>query len=763
MLELQFKNSPVATFILDRALKVLRINPAAAGMLTVSPDAAPGRHLRELLAVSETLASSLRKALSANQTVEIQEELLIRGRTRVQYRVTATPAKASQESFLQCFFVEQPLLQNDSAPLNDLDPEQILSRITESIPAILYVFDLQEGRNRFLGPAFERILGWNTEKQGPITMDYFAENLHPDDARQLNQWAGRWETARDDEVYSLRYRLKDTLGSYHWFQTYDKVFSRSDDGRVKEIVGSAIEITDQISVLQDLQAEQSRLQAITTQAPVTVLEINCEGIIQFLNRTKYDYGIPESSMVGHSVYEYVLPEYHVEVRDAMDRALAGHKQVELEVQTAPADGSRPFVLLSLAPLSYEADGNTTVNLLVIAFDITARKRMEQRLEELTARAETASRSKTEFFVTLSHDIRTPMNSIMGIADLLLDTRLDEDQKQMATILRDSSEALVALLERTLQLSRLEMGLVAPGRPSDFSPGRMAEKAKALFQTEAYKRGLELKLELKDLPERIHGVEAALMQVLVSLTSNAVKYTDRGVVTIRLAMPDSKPGDPTGEPYLLLEVEDTGPGIPASEISHVFDLFYQGSQATPGNTTGGIGLNGCKRLVEGMGGEIEIISPYPANENGGTLARVLFPFTLPETSNAEQSEPPLGPLTGKVLLVEDNALNQFVAQRMLENAGANYATAGTVQEALAALKNESFQLVLLDLGLPDGDGRTVVRWMRSRKINTPVVAVTAAAFDEERQSSLEAGMDDFITKPMEQKSLQKILMRFLRSD
>ena len=124
MLELQFKNSPVATFILDRALKVLRINPAAAGMLTVSPDAAPGRHLRELLAVSETLASSLRKALSANQTVEIQEELLIRGRTRVQYRVTATPAKASQESFLQCFFVEQPLLQNDSAPLNDLDPEQ---------------------------------------------------------------------------------------------------------------------------------------------------------------------------------------------------------------------------------------------------------------------------------------------------------------------------------------------------------------------------------------------------------------------------------------------------------------------------------------------------------------------------------------------------------------------------------------------------------------------------------------------------------------
>ncbi|HBS06582.1 MAG TPA: hypothetical protein DEA96_16555, partial [Leptospiraceae bacterium] len=639
---------------------------------------------------------------------------------------------------------------------------QMMDQISASIPVVLYLFDLQLGENRYLNNQYEKILGWNHQKHGPITMEYFAANMHPDDARDLPELAGRWDTAEDNEVHETRFRLRDTRGNYHWFQTYDTVFSRSADGRVKEIIGSAIDITELAEARSELEHERSRLEALASQAPIAVIECDEDGIIQYLNRPQPRFGLEGREVIGHSIFSFVEDSHHLQLRDSLDRALKGEPDVQIELP-AQAGGISQWVLLNVAPIVHAGGEHTSRHLIIVGQEISARKQMEIRLEELSLRAETASRSKTEFFVGLSHDIRTPMNSIMGIADLLLDTSLDTEQQKMAEILRDSSEALAGLLERTLQLSRVEMGLMGPLAKNDFSIKDAFRKTLSLFRSDANARNLELIEHIDpELPERIHSSESALLQLLVNLVGNAVRYTEKGSVTIRVRdgmkdLPSELQDHSSG--FLLAEVLDTGPGIPEQELPHVFELFFQGKKARSHNNSSGIGLSGCKRLIDAVGGKIEIRSPGPGMDSGTTV-RFYFPFeeaTGGDVADSMRDEPFAD---GKVLLVEDNPLNQFVAARMLENAGLQFTVAQTITESMKLLQEQVFDLVLMDLGLPDGDGRTVARWMRSRNMTAPIVALTAAAFEEEKQSSLESGMNDFLTKPIDQRSLRQVLEKHL---
>lgn len=753
-----FNHSPSPITIYDPQLVIRSINPAAARILGKTVDQCLGRSIQEIMPeITESVRSQVDRAL-AGSTEQFYEQTMRCGDGKYrtfQTMVLRIPGWKNETTLIQFHSTDITQKQSDINHLKETG--QMMSQIASSSPVILYLFDLQGGQNRYLNSQFEKILGWNREKNGPIDMQYFEQNLHPDDAVQLPEWAGRWNNASDGEVYSIRYRLRDTSGTYHWFQTYDTVFSRSDDGKVKEILGSAIEFTDLEEARTALEYEQSRLQAIATQAPIAVLECDEAGLIQYLNRPQRRIGLAPEDVLGHSLFEYVDASHHLQLRDSMDRALQGESEVQIELQTN-VGGKLQWALVNIARVIYENTECPRRNLLMVGQEISVRKEMEMRLEDLSIQADTANRSKTEFFVGLSHDIRTPMNSILGIADLLLETDLSAGQKEMAQILRDSSEALAGLLERTLQLSRVEMGLMGPLAKRDISLEETLRKSISLFQTQASSKNIELRSSVApELPLNIKTSESSLMQLLVNLISNAVKYTKSGTVLVEFKASHSLHSN-QGK-YLCLEVTDTGPGIPAEDLSHVFEMFYRGANAPKDQSSAGIGLSGCKRLVEAAGGTIQVFSPVP-EKTTGTMVQVRYPYEEADSRVDDFDFEVWQFQNGLVLLVEDNSLNQYVASRMLENAGLSPVIVADVASAIKELQEQTFDLVLLDLGLPDGDGRTVARWMRSRNIHTPVVAVTAAAFEEEKQSALEAGMNDFLTKPMDQNSLRSVLKKYL---
>lgn len=701
------------------------------------------------------------------------------------------------------------------------EKQDYLSKIAEHIPAILYAYDVRAGKNIYLSSQFANIMGWDATVQGPIDNQYFEKNLHPDDAALFPDWMDRWQQAQDNQVYSLRYRLRDAHGHYRWFQTHDTVLQRDESGSVELIAGSAIEITELLNAERGLNYEQARLEAIARAAPFSIMETDETGTIAYLNRIQFNSGWNADEIIGMSIYDFIDPEHHLRLRQSMDRALLGNPDAGVELKAPARDGQIRWIRLKINPLEYKSDVGLSRNLLIIGEDISTRKQMELRMEQLSARAQSANRAKTEFFVGLSHDIRTPMNSILGIAELLLESDLSEEQRKLASILRDSTDALLGLLEQTLQLSRVEMGLLDSERLKPVSTRALIGKMLSLFTTEAEATGTEIQTNIApEIPDSILCFEKGLLQLLVNLVGNAIKYTGPGQVKVGLSLPAEKELPPTqsGGRFLLLEVQDTGPGIPSDELPFVFDLFYRGSargraentgstayggkagnvehsgnseelanNENPGNREAGrparvpgngeagnvrqagegIGLNGCRRILDIAGGHIEILSPFPPEGPGGTLVRVLYPFEEPEEANSksgktgtvQHSQPSL-PEDTHILLVEDNQINQLVATRMLESWNITVDTAETVAAAMERIRHRNYNLILLDLGLPDADGRTLARWIRKQGWTMPLVALTAAAFDEEKESALESGMDEFLTKPINKESLRQTIYRLI---
>ncbi|MCB1139347.1 MAG: PAS domain S-box protein, partial [Leptospiraceae bacterium] len=667
--------SPEAIILVSHKLRVLDANPEGLLFLHVKETAEFGFSLSDCLPeLATTIGGWLGYFQESASSQPLQFDYLRRDENSSDsYRIRIIPADGGKaaESDKRKYYVAA--LKQNYLTSHATASTASLEKITSALPAVLYVFDLQEGKNTFLNHRFEEIMGWN-RKNGEINNRYFEENLHPDDARRFPEWLQRWDRAKDGEVYNLQYRLKDTSGRYHWFQTYDTVLSRSVDGRVKEIAGSAFEIDELKEARQELEREKSRLQAIAAKAPVSIMEVDSQGSILYLNRLQFNTGYEMKDIIGYSLFDFVSPQYHLKLEETLERAFRG-EEINLEVQGPTQDGRSRWILLRFARIDYSTPGRTDgYHLLVLGEEISQRKEMMERLEALSARAESANRSKTEFFVGLSHDIRTPMNSILGIADLLLRSELNDDQREMAEILRDSSEALLGLLERTLQLSRVELGLLDAARMRRCHLADLVRKCISLFSTEARSRGLALDYSLDPgLPESVICFESGLMQIMVNLLGNAIKYTPSGAVNLRIRpTKDDEVGRATGASekdlqYLTLEVSDTGPGISPQDLPHVFKLFYQGQEARKMGE-GGIGLSGCRRIAEDAGGTIDIISPYPAGGESGTLARLVFPYQ--KQSESDRPTPFRGrSFDGfRILLVEDNEINQLVARRMLAHLG-----------------------------------------------------------------------------------------------
>ncbi|BBL71231.1 GAF domain-containing hybrid sensor histidine kinase/response regulator [Methylogaea oryzae] len=392
-------------------------------------------------------------------------------------------------------------------------------------------------------------------------------------------------------------------------------------------------------------------------------------------------------------------------------------------------------------------------------------RFEAALKDSRDIAVKASQSKSEFLSNVSHEIRTPMNAIIGLSRLAMETGLTAEQQDCIGKVYESSTALLHIINDILDFSKIEAGMLELHR-SEFDLGEVLQNVRGLFVATAQQKGLTLAMTMDaDVPRRLLGDPIRLSQVLNNLVGNALKFTEQGGVSLRVG----RIGGSDGLVRLRFAVQDTGIGLSREEAGRLFVPFTQADGSITRKYGGtGLGLSICKRLVEMMGGEIGVDS-----EPG---KGAIFSFTLElGLGNAQAVEElavpaPQAPVPyvelaqgirgARILVAEDNLLNQKVADNYLRRAGLQPVIVANGKEALEAVQRESFDAVLMDLHMPVMDGIDATRRIRllPGKADLPIIAVTAAAMLQDKEACFLAGMNDHLAKPLDPKELMRVLIK-----
>jgi PAS domain S-box-containing protein len=545
------------------------------------------------------------------------------------------------------------------------------------------------------------------------------------------------------------------------------------------ILGMAIDISKRKRAEEQIRLQSAALECVGNGVVIT----DTSGTIQWVN--------PEfTRLTGYSLEEAIGKnprilksgeQDQIVYKDLWETILSG-KVWAGELKNLRKDGQLYVEEMTIAPV--RAVTGEITNFVAIKQDVTERKRIEAELVKARDLAEVANRAKSDFLANMSHEIRTPMNGIIGMTELALDTHLTEEQHDYLGTVKQSAEALLNVINDVLDFSKIEAGKMDL-EVTAFSLQELLGETMKCLALRAREKKLDLRCDLANgIPPLMSGDPLRLRQILLNLVCNAIKFTERGEIAVSAEVHS------TSDQKLVVhfQVRDTGVGIPADKLTYIFQPFSQADSSTTRKYGGtGLGLTISARIVEMMHGRMWVESepgqgstfhftaefaasgaPAPGSETDSEKLNEMptvavdgaSPAGTQATSSAPESSPQPEILAGqrglRILLAEDNAINRRLAVHLLEKAGHMVEVAENGSQALAMVKLHRFDVVLMDVQMPEMDGLEATAAIRNCELHThahiPIIAMTAHAMKGDRERCLQAGMDGYISKPINRNEL-----------
>jgi two-component system sensor histidine kinase/response regulator len=492
-----------------------------------------------------------------------------------------------------------------------------------------------------------------------------------------------------------------------------------------------------------VRANEERYRTLVENSPQIILKVDRDDTIQFINRTVE--GMHRDQVIGQSFFKFHPTEAHEPMRDALNGVFQFGQRRNLEILGPGPSGTSAWYSMNLAPL--HTDGKVT-SAIVLATDVTERHETEQELIKARDLAEAGNRAKSEFLATMSHELRTPMNGVIGFVNLLMDTPLNNDQKEFAQTIRASSESLLAIINDILDLSKIESGKLDLNLAVT-NAREIVEEVGEMMLPRAESKNLELSIWFDPAaPSFIETDPGRFRQVLLNLVANAIKFTDSGHVLIEVVNCAD-----ASKPSIRVGVRDTGMGIPREKHSLLFQKFSQvdGSSTRKFGGTG-LGLAICKQLVEFLGGEVGVESA-PGH---GSHFWFTHPATAvqPEMAAAVRSEAPAALDGLRILVIDDLEINRRVLQEQLRRWGIRHEAASSGPLALELLRqgassNAPFQIALVDHLMPVMDGVMFAERVKTDPAiaQTGLIMLTSGSQRSDARKMLERGFAGFLCKPV----------------
>jgi PAS domain S-box-containing protein len=735
----EFSEEGILAVSVDK--KVLSWNRGAEAIYGYSAEEIIGKSVASTIIPPERLEEydrSFGRVLAGETLVRFESQRHRNDGGLVEVALTFCPIKNQQGEVIGVSAVVRDITQAKATQRALHEANENYRALIHNIPDVTWMLD-SNNQLKFLSPNAEKLFGYSIAecyaRGASILFD-----VHPDEAQQVRRMFQSFFA--EGAPFDMEFRIRRKNGEWRWvhnraIQTFEK------DG-LRYASGLVTDITQRKAAEEWLRESEQRYRLLFERNLAGVFRCSLQGVFLEYNDAGarilgYDSG---ADLVGRPATDIF---FNPADKAGSDQKMAEHGTASnQELLMRRKDGTPVWIMANTTMVS----GASGTEIEGTFLDITMLKQAEEQMRVAKEAAESASRAKSEFLANMSHEIRTPMNGVIGMIDLALDTDLSEEQRDYLATVKSSAGDLLEIINDILDFSKIEARKLELERVPFCVKDLVGATVKGL-SVQARNKQLSLECDFSiDLPEMAIGDPGRLRQILMNLVGNALKFTHKGEITVRVIR--------LHDGTLQFSVSDTGIGISADKQKSIFEAFVQADTSSTRHYGGtGLGLAIVSQLVSLMQGSIWLESNPGEGSTFYFTARFGLATATPTEDETQPRQEPTAVKSSRklhILVADDNVINLRLARSLLAKQGHSAVAVGSGREALSALEQESFDLVLMDVQMPDMDGFETTEAIRVQekisKKHLPIVAMTAHAMIGDRERCLAAGMDSYVTKPVD---------------